>query len=747
MLWKKRQKTSPEAADAEEAGGNAEAAESDDEDEAAESTESDEEASYEEGSQADSETASDSDDEYSSDEQQIEEEDGEETSSGPAAEEAVQDDTAGDEDLQPETESQTEEVPAGMDSVFVTAVLGDSDDPISDAYIDVLVPVAEATLDLTESPIREEITRAVPVAGTQRLYVESFKYDYATIDGAQITSLAKKDITEDTVIYLHYSSAQIKTKYVYEDKDIKVTAVVQDPEVIPDNAILSVTQITEELNKVAFDAYMTALNNHSDQIAEQAAREEVSEYNAANTLLYDIAFLVPKADEEENVLEGQYVEIQPSGNAVSINMQFKGKQLSKELKAENTEDIQIVHLPIADSLAGTVDKTQDIIDGSEQELYTGEEIVESIVPETVDVQTANLTKKTENVEFETPAFSAYAVTLAAGNNFNLTVKVKFCDDEGNSINTDRISDDKRYYLVATTSGGQIDMGGWYLTPDDYCYYEEITPNGNSEYSMTINADTMARFAAVYWAGFHNENPLPGPYNGKTINIQVTETDNGGIAGHNYKSTEIGNGQKIGSFTLQMTGDTSRTLNWGSNEEIVIDAVKSGYKYEVQAYELDGVTPVSSGSLSGSNYVIAHVDGDSGFNGNNNVRYYVEPLDLSDGNQSGIISNFVGKWYHGETLSYSEGDNVVVELVSSDNMYIDNDHYDIDDATYYGVGSCIGERYTVDSITTDTAAKKTIIKLIELPKYFVKKQVVKKNEDTVLDTSSYYLYSVMENPDG
>ena len=237
----------PEAADAEEAGGNAEA-ESEDEDETAESTESGDKASYEEESEEDADSASG--DEYSSDEQQIEEE-GEETSSGSAAGEAVQDDTADDADLQPETESQTEEVPAGMDSVFVTAVLGDSDDPISDAYTDVRVPVMEDTLDLTESPISEEVTRAVPVAGTQRLYVESFKYDYATIDGAQIISLAKKDITEDTVIYLHYSSAQIKTKYVYEDKDIKVTAVVQDPEVIPDNAILSVTQITEELNKAA----------------------------------------------------------------------------------------------------------------------------------------------------------------------------------------------------------------------------------------------------------------------------------------------------------------------------------------------------------------------------------------------------------------------------------------------------------------------------------------------------------------
>ena len=306
---------------------------------------------------------------------------------------------------------ETAEENLGADSVLVTAVFGDDNTPISEAYTGLSIPVTEDGLDLTKSPIEGEVTRAVPVEGTQRLYVESFKYDRATIDGAEITSLAKKDITENTVVFLHYSSTQKKTKYVYNDQDIKVVAVVQDPEAIPDNAILSVTQITADQNKVAFDAYMTALNNNSDQIAEQAAREEVSEYNAENTLLYDIAFLVPKADEEGNVLEGQYVEIQPAGNAVSVNMQFKGKQLSKDLKAENTEDIQIVHLPIADALVGDVDKTQDIIEGSEQKLYTGDEIADNIAPEAMGVRKANLTEKTENVIFDAPTFSAYAVTL------------------------------------------------------------------------------------------------------------------------------------------------------------------------------------------------------------------------------------------------------------------------------------------------------------------------------------------------
>ncbi|SDL66964.1 hypothetical protein SAMN04487833_12630, partial [Sarcina sp. DSM 11001] len=650
---------------------------------------------------------------------------------------------------------ETAEENLGADSVLVTAVFGDDNTPISEAYTGLSIPVTEEGLDLTKSPIEGDVTRAVPVEGTQRLYVESFKYDRATIDGAEITSLAKKDITENTVVFLHYSSTQKKTKYVYNDQDIKVVAVVQDPEAIPDNAILSVTQITADQNKVAFDAYMTALNNNSDQIAEQAAREEVSEYNAENTLLYDIAFLVPKADEEGNVLEGQYVEIQPAGNAVSVNMQFKGKQLSKDLKAENTEDIQIVHLPIADALVGDVDKTQDIIEGSEQKLYTGDEIADNITPEAMGVRKANLTEKTENVIFDAPTFSAYAVTLAGGNNINFNVKVRFCDDEGNAIPQSSISLDGNYYLVAYVNDN-VTMSWGVVEKHDYIYVKQIVPDNNSECSMTINNATLAQFQSYYWWDYRGDY-LSGPYDGKVVEFAIAKDAIG-----NYENNEIRNGQNIGAFTLEMTGPATRTLDAsGSTEDIIINAVKGGYKYEVQFFENDGVTPVIDDKcgLENTYYVIAkiinnddktYVDGDVA---NGNIRYFIEKLNtenLNGGKQSGFVDTFRGQFWPPNAVSYALEDDVVVELVTSENMFDDVDdpvepHYNFGEI--FSVGSYLEDKFKVESITVNESNTKSIVKLVKNPACYVKKDIVKLNNGTELDTSNYYVLSEMEKSDG
>ena len=114
-------------------------------------------------------------------------------------------------------------------SVKVSAVIGDSEELIGDAYTELVVPLIGDALDLTVSPIEGDVTRAVPVEGTNRLYVETFSYDYATIGGERVESLLKEAVAEDTLVLLHYSNPQTKTKYVYEDASIKVTATVNDP--------------------------------------------------------------------------------------------------------------------------------------------------------------------------------------------------------------------------------------------------------------------------------------------------------------------------------------------------------------------------------------------------------------------------------------------------------------------------------------------------------------------------------------
>ena len=342
-------------------------------------------------------------------------------------------------------------------------------------------------------------------------------------------------------------------------------------------------------------------------------------------------------------------------------------------------------------------------------------------------------QKTENVIFDAPTFSAYAVTLAASYNFNLEVKVNFCDDEGNPISADSFPSNKRYYLVATVPG-QAALS-WGSVDCDYLFYKEINPDGDSECSMTINPSTMAQFFAVYWSGFHHENPLTGSYSGKTIYIQVTETYADGINGNNYKSTEISDGQKMGDYTLRMNGPTSFTLNEGRNETINIDAVKSGYKYEVQAFEADGVTPVNTCGFDDTYYVIAH-------KANDDDKYFVEALNtesLAGGKQTGIISSFKGKYYIGNVEEYASGDSVVVELVSSNNMLENPEQYKVFEADYFPQGSYPEGKFKVESVTVNPENTKTTIKLVKTPEYNYEVKVkTLQGEETTGDPSGLNL---------
>ena len=356
---------------------------------------------------------------------------------------------------------QPEEVSVQEGHSLIMRIVDEEGGTFGEKYEGIELPEFNGILDLSgASPYEGEVTRVVPVEGTKRLYLDTYSYTGTFLaDGQEIRALkavpvyeesdesdviaespvdkgiellfdmqqeetadagdVPKDIvysyskdgetftefTEDAELVLHYALSYKKTKYVYSDRNIRVEASVEDPNAIPDDAVLSVTPIMEETNKAAFDAYIAALNDNAEKIASQSAQGSVSEYSAANTLLYDIAFLVQKTDEDGNILPGEFVEVKPSGDAVSISMKFKNGQLSKELKAENTEDIQIVHLPVSDTLIADVDTTQEIIEGSSQDLYSHEEMVDNITAEVIEVQDAKL-DSTENVSFEAEDFSA-----------------------------------------------------------------------------------------------------------------------------------------------------------------------------------------------------------------------------------------------------------------------------------------------------------------------------------------------------
>ena len=167
---------------------------------------------------------------------------------------------------------------------------------------------------------------------------------------------------------------------------MKVTATLDYPEAVPDDAEFRVTPVTADTQGYNYDAYMDALND--------PATDE-NKYTEENTLLYDIAFIVKVTDEEGNVKE---VEFQPEAGAVTIDIDFRSGQLS-ELGAEEDADINITHLPLVDEIRENVDTTADA-----ENITVDQILVEEVAAPEVNAEA-------EVVGFETSNLSVFAFTV------------------------------------------------------------------------------------------------------------------------------------------------------------------------------------------------------------------------------------------------------------------------------------------------------------------------------------------------
>ncbi len=204
---------------------------------------------------------------------------------------------------------------------------------------------------------------------------EGFCYSYTT-DGETWTN-----IKEDSTVIFEYTDGK-KTVFTYEDAYVTVTATLQHAGAIPDDAELIVTPITAKSSNYNYDAYMEALNSGAEE-------EENAKYSDENTLLYDIAFF--SVDED-----GNKIEVEPTEGSVNINMQFKAKQLEKEIEAVAEEDIEVVHMPLSESAKAASDSTAEATGISAADIIVEE------VPASVSVSG-------EVIDFSVSEFSCYAV--------------------------------------------------------------------------------------------------------------------------------------------------------------------------------------------------------------------------------------------------------------------------------------------------------------------------------------------------
>ena len=163
--------------------------------------------------------------------------------------------------------------------------------------------------DADNAPV-SKVRKVIKTYSTYKKYSSEYSYVQATIDGNVVKNIKRSsidsdgaysysyttdgesyiDITEDTVVLLEYKASDSDTyKFTYDDDNVSVTAVLQNANAIPENAVLKATRITEG---DAFEAYIEALNAAEEDNEEDNEEETKVEHTAENTLLYDIAFIV-----------------------------------------------------------------------------------------------------------------------------------------------------------------------------------------------------------------------------------------------------------------------------------------------------------------------------------------------------------------------------------------------------------------------------------------------------------------------
>lgn len=319
---------------------------------------------------------------------------------------------------------ETAETASEMPQITFSAV-DENGAVINEEYENITIENFEGTWDFENTPLETDVTRVVNVEGTNRQYLETYKYQKealignerilyihsaSPIDSESVTDTegqtacscvlengTELEIIEDTEIKLVYSLEYKKTRYVYDDDpSIYVEAIVDDPAAIPDDAEFVVTRVLPM--DANYSAYIDALNSHAEETAAQKNENLFSAYDEKNTLLFDVAFLADKVDENGVLIENEKVEIQPAEGSVRIRFSFKEGQLVNELGAEKKEDISVIHLPLNEDVAGTVDKAIDATQIEEKDI-TAEPIV-------TDVYSGNL----DRVSFTLDSFSIVSIS-------------------------------------------------------------------------------------------------------------------------------------------------------------------------------------------------------------------------------------------------------------------------------------------------------------------------------------------------
>ena len=271
--------------------------------------------------------------------------------------------------------------------------------------------------------IQEQIVQSNLKVYVNRQEDTAAQFDTNEAEAVQGAAFSAVNMGTAAIVRINEMKKNEQLVYTYEDSEVVVTATLAAPDAVPDEAEFRVTRVTPQTAGYNYDVYMQALNNNAEMISpdNSANGQESDVYTEKNTLLYDIAFLVDKTDENGNVIPGEKEEYQPTEGAVNISFDFKKSQLTQEVEAEKAEEIAVVHLPLDEATKESVDTTADATD-----ISAGNINVEV-------VSEAEVQLETEAADFDLNNFSLVAFVNVNGQELNPGTLQNYWSILGNAI--------------------------------------------------------------------------------------------------------------------------------------------------------------------------------------------------------------------------------------------------------------------------------------------------------------------------
>ncbi|MCR5093321.1 MAG: hypothetical protein K6B72_05055, partial [Lachnospiraceae bacterium] len=461
------------------------------------------------------------------------------------------------------------------DAVRVKATLVDEFlNPLSEEYTGIDLPEFDEVLML-DDPTAAPFTNVRTVKPTSGLIKRYDNYDYvqATLDGETIKGLKKVALQEGgyswlytldgeewlpieqnaEILFVYALAGNERTSFVYEDGNARVTAVLSNPEALPAGTELKVTPIVP--GDKNYDAYMEALNGG-----------EEGSYSDENTLLYDIAFLAP--DENGNV-----VEFQPEEGSVRVTIEFLQNQLTEDIEAESTADIEVTHLPLTDEAKAASDTTLNAN-------ITADDIEVKDVEATVSVEGA------EQVSFTETDFSVFAIKANSNKEFTVS-------NPGSETSKGLLGDAWIYGITANT---------WNFTGDSETNFAVKVFNAGGPQTGATNSKVGEQSTHQYiMAGTVNGSTI---IKGKEATLIVPEYEKGkfsfslenGAPYHWKFDTKENIEKKVGNMLAYVAGQSTRLAGLdsvgdysklpGANGHMTLDITKADpgtYYIDVDKY--------------------------------------------------------------------------------------------------------------------------------------------------------------------